>query len=464
MQVVRTAVRTASRGLALLVAVAPLAGCGTQSSLSSQSRESASVTRSAGASAQAASPAQLTATSLAVPSGNLGGTITSGMRVKLPRGWRAEVWARLPDARFEAWTPQGSLLVSEPDDGRVMELTPRHDRERPPAQRVLVSGLDEPQGLAFADLHGHEALFVAEADEIERYAWLDGRIGASKVVVPNLPDTAPGGFDNHTLKNIVVANGRIYFNIGSASNASPPTESDPPRAAVVSYTVNGTGLRVIATGVRNGEGLAFAPDGTLWAAVNERDQISYPFHRSYGGFVDAYGQVIQAYVNDHPPDELARMTPGRNLGWPDCDPDPDAPAGKGFRYANLPFTDDQQTNPGGAALDCSKLEPLNRGLPAHSAPLGFHFLAGSRLPSRWSQGAILAVHGSWDRDPPQPPGVLWLPWKRATRALGAPITIVSGFQDASGNRWGRPVDAVPGPDGALYVSDDTAAAIYRIVP
>ena len=39
---------------------------------------------------------------------------------------------------------------------------------------------------------------------------------------------------------------------------------------------------MVATGVRNGDGLAFAPDGTLWAAVNERDDITYPFRRRYG--------------------------------------------------------------------------------------------------------------------------------------------------------------------------------------
>jgi glucose/arabinose dehydrogenase len=41
---------------------------------------------------------------------------------------------------------------------------------------------------------------------------------------------------------------------------------------------------------------------------------------------------------------------------------------------------------------------------------------------------------------------------------------VGGFQDAAGDRWGRPVDAVAGPDGALYVSDDTAGAVYRLAP
>jgi glucose/arabinose dehydrogenase len=55
-------------------------------------------------------------------------------------------------------------------------------------------------------------------------------------------------------------------------------------------------------------------------------------------------------------------------------------------------------------------------------------------------------------------------WDAATRKLTPAVTLVGGFQNADGSRWGRPVDAVPGPDGALYVSDDTAGAIYRIAP
>jgi len=94
----------------------------------------------------------------------------------------------------------------------------------------------------------------------------------------------------------------------------------------------------------------------------------------------------------------------------------------------------------------------------------FTFLEGSSLPARLRDGAIVGVHGSWDREPPRPPAVLWLPWYSARRTLGAPITLISGFQLANGSRWGRPVDAVPGPDGALYDSDDTAGAIYRITP
>jgi glucose/arabinose dehydrogenase len=74
------------------------------------------------------------------------------------------------------------------------------------------------------------------------------------------------------------------------------------------------------------------------------------------------------------------------------------------------------------------------------------------------------VHGSWDRHPPQAPAVLWLAWNASKRVLEPAGALVSGFEEADGSFWGRPVDAVPGPDGALYVSDDSAGAIYRLVP
>jgi glucose/arabinose dehydrogenase len=238
---------------------------------------------------------------------------------------------------------------------------------------------------------------------------------------------------------------------------------------VLAYRPDGRRIRVFATGIRNGDGLSFAPDGTLWTAVNMRDDIAYPFHRAYGKVSsdDAYGRVMAGYVADHPPDEVARLTAGRNLGWPYCDPDPDVHpgvAGSPQQYRRPPFDADVQTNAGGKVLDCAKLPRIDLGIPAHSAPLGFHFLQGSRLPVRWRNGAVVAVHGSWDRTPPRPPAVLWMPWQSKDRSLGPARTLVGGFQSSDGSRWGRAVDAVPGPDGALYVSDDQAGAIYRIVP
>jgi len=447
---------------ALIAVVAVLAsGCGGSASGPAPLPGDAAV-------AGAHAPVRYARVRLSIPPANAGGSISRDQTVILPRGWHAEVWARVTGARLEAWTPGGQLLVSSPSSGAVYELTPGAQPDQPPTKRPLVSDLNAPQGLAFDDLDGHEVLYVAEANEIDRYQWLDGRVGARTVVVHDLPDTGPAGADVHTLKNVVIGRHHtIYVDIGSASNASPPGQTSPPRASVVAYNPNGSLRRIIATGVRNGDGLSFAPDGSLWTAINERDQIAYPFHHAYGGQGDAYGQVIQEYVNDHPPDELARLTPGRNVGWPYCNPDPDVhpgQAGTAMAYGNLRFDDDQQTNPGGNRLNCATLRPIDRGIPAHSAPLGFHFLEGSSLPRPWSGGAVVGVHGSWDRMPPRAPGILWLPWEASRHTLGPAITLVGGFQLADASRWGRTVDAVPGPDGALYVSDDTAGAIYRIVP
>ena len=307
-------------------------------------------------------------------------------------------------------------------------------------------------------------LYVAESHELDRYVWSNGSVGARSVVIGNL-----AGDGAHPLKNVVVGpDHTVYVDVGSATNASPPTPDGAyPRATVIAYDPSGGRVSVFATGVRNGDGLSFAPDGTLWTAVNERDDIAYPFHAAYGGHADAYGQVLQSYVNNHPPDELARLTAGRNLGWPYCDPDPDVKpglAGTAENYGHMRLDADAQTNPGGRRLNCTKLTPIDRGLPAHSAPLGFHFLRGSSLPAPWNAGAVVAVHGSWDRDPPRAPAVLWLPWESRSRTLGSAITLIGGFQEPNGSRWGRTVDAVPGPDGALYVSDDQAGAIYRVVP
>jgi glucose/arabinose dehydrogenase len=201
----------------------------------------------------------------------------------------------------------------------------------------------------------------------------------------------------------------------------------------------------------------------VWIAVNHRDNIPSPSHSSYDGVSDAFGQVIQAYVNNHPPDEVVPVTQGRDLGWPYCNPDPDlaTPAGSD---ANVPFIADAVTNSGGSTFHRATLAPIQVALAAHSAPLGLDFLEGSTLPLPWATGAVVAVHGSWNRQPPQEPAVLWMAWNAEAKVLQPAITLVSGFQEADGSRWGRPVDAVPGPDGSLYVSDDATGAIYRLSP
>jgi len=403
-------------------------------------------------------------TTLVVPAGEGGGALSAPHTLTMPAGWTARVWARVPDARMEAWTPEGDLLVSQPDDGSVVELRP--DPAGTATVTTLLSGLTYPQGLAFAKVNGREVLYVAESDQIDQYPWGSGGIsGARTVVAAGLPDLDPSGDDVHRAKDVTVAaDGTVYFNVGSSSNANPDDRTmSPQRAVIMAVRPDGTDLRVVERGVRNGEGLAVAPDGSVWTAVNERDNIPYPVHGPYATYGDAFGRVIEAYVDNHPPDEVVPVTAGRDLGWPYCDPDQDDnhPAGS---MADIPLVPNAVTNPGGTALDCAALQPVEVGLPAHSAPLGLTFLEGSTIPAPWSDGAVLAVHGSWDRQPPQSPAVLWLAWNAAKGTLMPAESLVGGFENANGSYWGRPVDVVPGPDGALYVSDDAAGAIYRLAP
>jgi glucose/arabinose dehydrogenase len=459
--------------LASLLLTACAFGGGGQAGASSSPRARAAAASSAAAAvrrAHSATGVRFAAVTLTVPPGNGGEPFAVPRKLTIPAGWTATVWARVSDARFAVWTPQHDLLVSSSESGRVVELIPGRRPSAPARLRVLISGLTGPQGLAFDTLKGTRVLYVAESDEIDRYVWKrTGAVGARTVVVSGLPDTDPTGDDVHRAKSIAIGpDHTIYVTAGSASNATPVTPGEsPPRATILSVRPDGSDLRVFASGVRNGEGLSFAPDGTLWTAVNERDEIAFPFHSPYESISAAFGQTIPAYVANHPPDEIARLTPGRNLGWPYCDPDPDVRPGvpgSPLRYADLPFDPDAQTNPGGSVFDCATLAPIQRGLPAHSAPLGFHFLEGSAIVAPWSHGAVVAVHGSWDREPPRAPAVLWLPWESARRTLGESLPLVSGFQLPSGERWGRPADAVAGPEGALYVTDDTAGAVYRIGP
>jgi glucose/arabinose dehydrogenase len=414
------------------------------------------------ASPRPAGPGRPTVT-LVVPKG-LGGTpFGTPRKVVVPAGWKAQVWARVPDARMEAWTPEGDLLVSEPDNNTIVELKP--GAHQAASTTTLLSGLASPQGMAFARLSGHWVLYVGESDQIDRYPWgAHGISGARTVIAAKLPGFSSGD-DVHPYKDIAVTpSGTVYFDVGSSSNANPDDRTmKPPRAVMMAVRPNGTDLHVVEKGVRNGEGLAVAPNGTVWTAVNNRDNIPYPFHRAYGGYKDAFGKVIQAYVNNHPPDEVLPITQGRDAGWPYCNPDQDLnhPAGS---LANVPFVPDALTNPGGDHLDCAKLPKLQVGLPAHSAPLGMAFLEHSKIPAPWSGGAVVGVHGSWNREPPRTPAVLWMAWDAAKHTLKPSVPLITGFQNADGSRWGRPVDAVPGPDGALYVSDDTANAIYRFTP
>lgn len=383
----------------------------------------------------------------------------------VPPGWSLAVWARVPDVRMATWAPDRSLLVSVPSAGQVLRLVPGAPGQ-PPRTSVMIDGLDQPHGLTFAG----STLYVAQSNRVDAwdYAAATGGVTASRPVVTNLPDAKSAdlrGAYAHALKSVAVGpDGAVYVSVGSTANVSPQDrDATPQRAAILRVPPGGGSPEPFARGVRNGTGLAVAPDGAVWTAVNNRDNLAYPFDRPYGTDDGSdLNHVIQGYVNDHPPEAIARLTPGRDLGWPYCHPDDDVQpgmAGSPQRAATPPYVRDVQTNADGSHLDCSTLAPVEQTMGAHAAPLGLSFTPG--LPGMGA-GALIGVHGSWNREPARAPEVSFYPWDG--HGLGDQRTLVGGFQAPDGSRWGRPVAAVQGPDGAVYVTDDQAGAIYRLAP
>jgi glucose/arabinose dehydrogenase len=93
------------------------------------------------------------------------------------------------------------------------------------------------------------------------------------------------------------------------------------------------------------------------------------------------------------------------------------------------------------------------------AALGMRFYTGRMFPAEYYRQIFIAEHGSWNR----------------SKKIGYRISLVNleGNQAISykpfargwkikENNWGRPVDLLVMPDGALLVSDDYNDAIYRI--
>lgn len=418
---------------------------------------------SGGPAPSAATSTGLTRVSLTVPAGLDASPFDEARQVLIPRGWTMSVFARVPAARLAAWTPDGALLISVPANGTVVRLVP--DGHGGAKQSTLLSGLNQPHGLTFAG----SKLYVAQSDRVDVYTYAAGAAKDPKPVLTGLPDAKSpelGGTYAHALKSVAVGqDGAVYVSVGSTGNISADDlKATPPRASILRVPPGGGLAKPFAVGVRNGTGLAIAPDGAVWTAVNNRDNIEYPFDRPYGdAFGSSQGKVIPDYVRDHPVEPLAKLTAGRNLGWPYCNPDPDTKPGvKGSSQdlANVPYIPDVETNPDGNLLDCAKLPRVEQTLGAHSAPLGLSFVDGG-LPGDYAQGALVGVHGSWNAQPPRAPEVSFFPWHDGN--LGKQQTLVGGFQAVDGSRWGRPVAAVIGPDHAIYITDDQAGAVYRLV-
>jgi glucose/arabinose dehydrogenase len=331
--------------------------------------------------------------------------------LQVPPGFTVSVvGSGLGDPRFMDFDNAGNLLVGTERQGIVYRFPFTEGRLGEP--EVLISGLQQPASVALFTADDDQYLYVGEMTQVSRFPYDPaGPVGDQEVVVADLP---MGG---HRTRTVAFGpDGKLYLAVGSSCNIC--LEQEPIRATVSRANPDGSDLKIFATGMRNPVGLAFQP-GTdlLWATVNERDNQG----------------------NEIPPDLVTIVTEGANYGWPACLP-PDA-------------------TPQEPGADCSGVNPPTVGIQAHSAPLGLAFLAGEGFPRDLDGDLIVAQHGSWNREPPAAPKLLLIDFEDGVPVAARDFAI--GWQDASGERWGRPAGVVVAPDGSLIVSDDSNGLLYR---
>lgn len=334
--------------------------------------------------------------------------------IQLPAGFSIRVFAGdVPNARSMAVSDAGVLYVGTRSKDVVYALRDSNGDGQADERYVVARGLDMPNGVAW---HAG-ALYIAENERIVRLPDIDARLDN-----PPEPERVYGPLPaetHHGWRYLAVGpDGWLYVTIGAPCNVC---DEGDPFATIARVRPDGSGFEVYARGIRNSVGLTWHPEtGDLWFTDNGRDWMG----------------------DDMPPCELNRADrPGLHFGFPACH------AGS---ILDPEF---------GETGDCERFQPPIQALGPHVAPLGLTFLRGEHLPREYRGQLLIAEHGSWNR----------------SKKIGYRLMLVTidgdeatdyrpfatGWLDGE-QAWGRPVDVLQLPDGALLVTDDHAGVIYRI--
>lgn len=330
----------------------------------------------------------------------------------LPEGFTINVFARnFPNRpRFMAFSPEGILHVSLPEQGTIVAMPDANDDGQADELRVVAEGLNRPHGIVF---HGG-AVWVAETGAVLRLTQPDeqGRYQQRETIVSDLP---PDG--QHWTRTIGFGpDGGLFVSIGSSCNVC--LEEDERRATITRYEPDGTNPQIFVSGLRNAVGFIWNPVGELVTTNNERDLMS----------------------DDIPPETINIARGGEHFGWPSC---------HSGNIIDPEF---------GIYGRCDNVTAPAFKMQAHSAPLGLWFYNGTQFPAFLQGDLFVAFHGSWNRTEPTGYKIV-----RLRIENNRPVHIedfITGWLE--GDRWGRPVDIVVGSDGSMFISDDGFNVIYRV--
>jgi glucose/arabinose dehydrogenase len=336
-------------------------------------------------------------------------------RLTVPAGFRVGVFSdAVPGARSLTRGTGGTVFVGSRVQDVVHALVDADGDGRAERVHTLTGGVKGPNGVAFRD----GDLYVAEIERVLRFDDIESTLAhppAPVVVFDGLPPRR-----HHGWRYIGFGpDDWLYLGIGAPCNVCK--EANPLFASLARMRVDGSPPEVYAGGIRNTVGFDWHPESReLWFTDNGRDYLG----------------------DDQPPDELDVATaPGQDFGFPYC---------HGGDIPDPKFGKDRP---------CSDFRAPARKLGPHVAALGMRFYTGRMFPERWRGAIFIAEHGSWNRSTPIGYRVTSVRLQNGKAVSYEPF--VEGWLDDD-DVWGRPVDVLVMPDGALLVSDDKAGAVSRV--
>ncbi|HUP88770.1 MAG TPA: PQQ-dependent sugar dehydrogenase, partial [Longimicrobiales bacterium] len=310
-------------------------------------------------------------------------------------------------------------------------------------------------------------LYVDEGARLVRYQLRTDSLGVTptgEVVVSGIPMET-----GHLARNFVIGpDGNVYINVGSATNscqkedrASKSPGVDPctelnTRAGVWKFDAKKSNQKFsasarYATGIRNGMGLAFGPDGKLYGTQHGRDQL-------HDNWPDLFPTT--QYQAENPAEEFIQINEGDDFGWPYCY----------YAVDQKKLIDAPEYGGDGKKSDrCASKKAPVAVYPGHWAPMSLMFYSGNQFPERYRSGAFIAFHGSWNRAPEPQAGyrVIFQPLGNG-QVSGDYETFADGFAQLQppalqpGTAKHRPVGVAQAPDGSLIITDDVGGRVYRV--
>ena len=291
-------------------------------------------------------------------------------------------------------------------------------------KQPFLTGLSSPFGMALVG----NTLYIANAASLVSVPYTSGQTQVTTKPTKLIDLPGNGEFNHHWTKSLLASSdgARLYIGVGSNSNVGENGMAvEEQRANILEYTIGSNALTVFASGLRNPVGLAWQPGtDSLWAVVNERDALG----------------------SDLVPDYLTSVSRGGFYGWP-------------YSYWGQHL--DPRVETQAPALVARAIKP-DYALGNHVAPLGLAFHQGGAW-SGGQAGAVVALHGSWNRKPQSGYKVVFVPFANG-KASGPMQDLLTGFLDSKGNARGRPVGIALGKDGSMLVADDVGNAIWRLSP